>query len=134
MGQSCLAGGVTQTASTRCPQCTHCWALWCFQNSSAAYENVFIGIAATRTYVTGFKAVAFVPQRRDLTKNKEHFCANAVLEHPCKECMASDILGPLPISKQGDYYYYYYYYYYYFTKWPEAYTLLNQEATTVVQR
>ena len=44
-----------------------------------------IRIAATRTYATGFKAVTFVPQRRDLTKDEEHLCVNAVLGYPCRE-------------------------------------------------
>ena len=52
---------------------------------SATYRSVSIGIAATWTYVTGFKAVTFVLQRRDLTKNEEHVCVNALLEHPCRE-------------------------------------------------
>lgn len=44
------------------------------------------------------------------------------------EHVGVDILGPFPITEPGnramDY----------FTKWPEAYTVLNQSATTTAER
>ena len=47
------------------------------------------------------------------------------------ECVTPDILGPLPFSECGNQYLLMVPDY--FTKWPEAYTLPNQEATTVAK-
>ena len=47
------------------------------------------------------------------------------------ECIALDILGPLPLSESGNQYLLIVADY--FTKWPEAYPLPNQEATTVAK-
>ena len=47
------------------------------------------------------------------------------------ERIALDILGPLPLSEEGNKYNLVVSDY--FTKWPEAYSLPNQEATTVAE-
>ena len=49
------------------------------------------------------------------------------------ERIAIDILGPLPVSDMGNKYILLVMDYIYFTKWPEAFSLPNQEAVTVAE-
>ena len=47
------------------------------------------------------------------------------------ERIAMDVLGPLPESTTGNKYIVIIADYMYFTKWPEAFAIPNQEATTI---
>ena len=98
--------------------------------SLAVLGSVFIGPEIIRTYVTGIGDVICVPRKRVHQGNQELQCASTMTEPLQSElprmsldhfhCLRPETSNLLVVID-------------YFTKWPEAYPLPNQEATTVAE-